>query len=55
METTPKALAEILVAAMKAAGATVTYVNASDVGRDGFFYATMPDGMVTTIRVEIND
>lgn len=54
METTPRVIADMIKAGAEAAGATVTYDNCTDRGRFGIMHIQMPDGVVTTIKVEIS-
>lgn len=54
METTPRTVADLIVAAARAAGASVTYVNADDQGRRGFVDISMPDGAAVRLQIEID-
>lgn len=53
--TTPKTVADMIAKGAHAAGATVTYSNADDRGRFGTMFIQMPDGVTTTIKIELND
>jgi major membrane immunogen (membrane-anchored lipoprotein) len=53
METTPLAVAQMIMKGAEAVGAKVTYSNANERGRAGFMHITMPDGEVVTIQIEI--
>ena len=54
METTPRAVAEMIKLGAQAVGAKVTYSNADDRGRAGLMYIEMPDGATTMIQIELN-
>lgn len=53
METTPRAVAEMIAEGAKARGATVTYSNADDRGRFGVMHVAMADGVIVTIKIEV--
>lgn len=55
METTPRTVAEMIKLGAQAVGAKVTYSNADDRGRAGRMYIQMPDGVVTSIQIELHD
>lgn len=53
MDTSPLTVAEMIRKGAEAVGATVTYSNADTMGRFGVMHVTMPDGAVTTIKIEL--
>jgi hypothetical protein len=53
METTPRAVADMIAEGAKAVGAKVTYSNATEASRFGIMHIQMPDGVVTTIKIEL--
>lgn len=55
METTPGTVAQMIRKGAEAIGATVTYSNADDRGRFGTMHIRMPDGVTTTIKIELGD
>jgi hypothetical protein len=55
METTPRAVAEMIRLGAQAVGARVTYSNADDRGRFGRMYIEMPDGVATSIQIELEN
>jgi hypothetical protein len=55
METTPRAVAEMIAIGAKAKGATISYSNATEQSRYGLMYILMPDGVTVTIKIELND
>lgn len=53
METTPGAVAKLIIAGAEAVGAKVTYSNADDRGRFGIVHVQMPDGEVAVLKIEL--
>lgn len=53
METTPAAVADLIIAGAKAVGAKVNYTNAGSNGRFGIVVIEMPDGVGVTLKIEI--
>ncbi len=54
METTPRAVADLIIAGARQVGADVRFINATDRGRHGFVDITMPDGTAVRIQIEID-
>lgn len=55
METTPGVVADMIRKGAEAIGAKVIYSNADDRGRFGRMHILMPDGVTTTIQIELED
>ncbi len=55
METTPRAVAEMIAAGARAQGAQVVYSNADEQGRFGTMFVQMPDDVTVTIKIELGN
>jgi hypothetical protein len=54
MGTTPKSVAQMIIAGAEAVGAKVTYTNATEQGRFGIVHVEMPDGEIVQIKIELS-